>query len=259
MKYILNASSLAIGYPGKTIASKIDLALPPGTLVSVVGANGIGKSTLLRTICGLQPALSGQIDIFEKRIETYNPAALARQVALVLTEKPASSTLLVRELVALGRQPYTDWIGRMTDEDRVIVQRALEQTSIVELSDKRIGKLSDGQLQKALVARALAQDTPLILLDEPSTHLDLMNKLSLLRLLRNLATGGKCVVFSTHDIESAIGISDLMIVMNGRSVHFGTPAKLVEEGIFQTLFPESEIIFDPNSVKFILKGLQQGG
>ena len=255
MNPIIQTKSLTIGYYDKIVARDISLELHRGTLVSLVGANGIGKSTLLRTLSGLQDPLQGEILLGQKPMSEYTPSALAREIALVLTEKPASTAITAREVVTLGRQPYTDWIGKMTSEDRDIVASAVEVTGIGDLAHKRIGQLSDGQLQKVMIARALAQDTPLIMLDEPSTHLDLMHKLALFRLLRQLSQNGKCILFSTHDIESAIAISDFMIVMNGAKVQHGTPIDLIREGVFSTLFPPEEIEFNPQAVKFVFKRL----
>ncbi len=255
MKPIIKTSALSIGYAEKTIASGINLELLPGALISVVGANGSGKSTLLRTLCGLQPRIGGSLMLEDRDLLHYTALERARKISLVLTEKPASGALSVRELVALGRQPYTDWIGTMSADDLKAVDRALNMTAIGHLQHKKVGELSDGQLQKAMIARALAQDTEIIILDEPSTHLDLIHKLSLFRMLKQMAQLGKCIVFSTHDIEAAISISDAMILIAGRKVHFGSPADLIDSGIFETLFPTDEVSFDRESVKFILKGL----
>ncbi len=255
MNPIIHTEALEIGYHDKIVASGINMSIMPGTLVSVVGANGVGKSTLLRSLSAIQPALSGNIALNGKALSAYSTAALAREIALVLTERPPARNLTVGELVALGRQPYTDWIGTMDAQDRAITASALEMTGIGKLAPRRIGELSDGQMQKVMIARALAQDTPVIILDEPSTHLDLMHKLSLFRLLRKLANQGKCIVYSTHDIETAITTSDAMVVLSAEKVHFGKPEKLIAHGIFSTLFPTDEIAFDPKSVKFVFKGL----
>ena len=187
-KIILSAVNVSTGYSSKkgknVIGSDINLELKSGKLISLIGANGIGKSTLLRTLTGIQKPLSGEVILNQKNIESYNPKELAQQLSIVLTENLPPSNLTVFELVALGRQPYTNWIGKLTPEDIVKVNEALSLTQISHLATKKHFEISDGQLQKVLVARALAQDTPLIILDEPTTHLDLVHKVSLLKLLK---------------------------------------------------------------------------
>jgi iron complex transport system ATP-binding protein len=257
MKTILSTSNLSIGYKsGKaavTIAENLNLNLTSGKLISLIGANGIGKSTLLRTITGIQQPLSGTVFLNDKNISTYKPLDLAQNLSLVLTEKLPSSNLSVFELVALGRQPYTNWIGTLTPEDFVKVNEALELTQISHLAQKRHFEISDGQLQKVLIARALAQDTPLIILDEPTTHLDLLHKVSLFKLLKKLTQETqKCILFSTHDIDLAIQLSDEMIIMTPDLVVQDEPCNLISKGSFDTLFKDEHIVFDAEKGKFII-------
>ncbi|MEZ0007522.1 iron complex transport system ATP-binding protein [Flavobacterium sp. 28YEA47A] len=259
-KTILRAEELSIGYLSKkektTIASQIHLDLKAGKLISLIGANGIGKSTLLRTLTGIQKALSGQVILNEKDIRNYSPAALAQQLSIVLTESLPPSNLTVFELVALGRQPYTNWIGKLTTDDREKIREAIDLTQISHLADKKHYEISDGQLQKVLVARALAQSTPLIILDEPTTHLDLLHKVSLLKLLKKLAVETqKCILFSTHDLDLALQLSDEMIVMSPEKTLQGTPEFLIQTGILNSLFKDENIFFDTGKAKFILKNL----
>ena len=257
MKNILTTSNLSIGYKSKkeivTIAEHLNLNLTSGKLISLIGANGIGKSTLLRTITGIQQPLSGTVFLNDKNINTYKPLDLAQNLSLVLTEKLPSSNLSVFELVALGRQPYTNWIGTLTPEDIIKVNEALELTQISHLAQKRHFEISDGQLQKVLIARALAQDTPLIILDEPTTHLDLLHKVSLFKLLKKLTQETqKCILFSTHDIDLAIQLSDEMIIMTPDLVVQDEPCNLISKGSFSTLFKDEHIIFDVEKGKFIV-------
>lgn len=257
MKNILTTSNLSIGYKSKkeivTIAEHLNLNLTAGKLISLIGANGIGKSTLLRTITGIQQPLSGTVFLNDKNINTYKPLDLAQNLSLVLTEKLPSSNLSVFELVALGRQPYTNWIGTLTPEDIIKVNEALELTQISHLAQKRHFEISDGQLQKVLIARALAQDTPLIILDEPTTHLDLLHKVSLFKLLKKLTQETqKCILFSTHDIDLAIQLSDEMIIMTPDLVVQDEPCNLISKGSFSTLFKDEHIIFDVEKGKFIV-------
>lgn len=255
---ILTTSGLTIGYKTQKattiIAEQLQLELPLGKLITLIGSNGIGKSTLLRTLTGIQKPLEGTVLLNDKNISTYEPLELAQHLSLVLTEKLPPSNLSVFELVALGRQPYTNWLGTLSDEDIAQVKKALELTQITHLSDKRHYEISDGQLQKVLVARALAQDTPLIILDEPTTHLDLLHKVTLFQLLKRLAhETGKCILFSTHDIDLAIQLSDEMIVMLPGTVLQDTPCNLIANQIFDQLFKDENIVFDSEKGKFIIR------
>ncbi|MEL1241631.1 ABC transporter ATP-binding protein [Flavobacterium flavipallidum] len=254
---ILQARQITIGYTHKKaqniVASNIDLKLEKGKLVALIGANGIGKSTLLRTITGIQKTISGTVFLNNKDIHHMNPLALAQNLSVVLTEKLPASNLSVFELVALGRQPYTNWIGTLSEEDIAKVNQALALTQIEHLATKRHYEISDGQLQKVLVARALAQDTPLIVLDEPTTHLDLLHKVSLFRLLKKLTQETqKCILFSTHDIDLAIQLSDEMIVMTPGNVVQDQPCNLISKGVFNHLFKDEHITFDATKGKFVI-------
>jgi iron complex transport system ATP-binding protein len=254
---ILTTQNLSIGYTSKKgtliIAENLNLNLQAGKLIALIGANGIGKSTLLRTITGIQKPLQGTVLLNEKKISSYEPLELAQNLSMVLTEKLPPSNLTVFELVALGRQPYTNWIGTLSDVDIQIVQDAIDLTQIGHLSQKKHYEISDGQLQKVLISRALAQDTPLIILDEPTTHLDLLHKVSLLKLLKKLThETGKCILFSTHDIDMAIQLSDEMIIMTPESVVQDEPCNLITKGSFNTLFKDEHIVFDSEKGKFII-------
>jgi iron complex transport system ATP-binding protein len=256
-KIILQASKISIGYTHKKekncIASVIDLTLQKGKLIAIIGANGIGKSTLLRTISGIQKTISGTVLLNEKDIHKLDTVYLAQNLSVVLTEKLPPSNLTVWELIALGRQPYTNWIGKLTDYDIVKINEAIELTQISHLISKKHYEISDGQLQIVLIARALAQDTPLIILDEPTTHLDLLHKVVLFKLLKKLTQEtGKCILFSTHDIDMAIQLSDEMIIMTPENVIQDQPCNLILKGIFNTLFQDKDIVFDSEKGKFII-------
>jgi cobalamin transport system ATP-binding protein len=258
MKTILHTRNLSIGYTskvGKTIiAQNLNLNFNEGKLIALIGANGIGKSTLLRTITGIQKPLEGDVFLNDKKISDYEPLELAQNLSIVLTEKLPPSNLSVFELIALGRQPYTNWMGTLTDDDIRKVHNALELTQISHLSGKKHYEISDGQLQKVLVARALAQDTPLIILDEPTTHLDLVHKVALFKLLKKLTTEtGKCILFSTHDVDLAIQLSDEMIVMTPEKVSQNDPCNLISDGTFNTIFKDEHIFFDADKGKFIVR------
>ena len=229
---ILKADNLSIGYKTKkaatVIASNINFELQQGQLIGLVGANGIGKSTLLRTLIKVQPALSGSILLNGNTLESINTIDLAKQLSIVLTESLSSKNLTVYELVALGRHPYTNWIGNLTEDDKNIITNSLELVNSFELKDKHCYELSDGQLQKVMLARALAQDTDIIVLDEPTTHLDMYHKAYILKLLQKLTKEtGKTIIFSSHEIDLAIQLCDTMIVMKSNNVIYDEPCNLI--------------------------------
>ena len=253
---ILKANPISIGYRDKKkvkiVSENIKIQLQKGKLIALVGVNGIGKSTLLKTITGIQKPLEGIVYLNDKNIANYSAGDLAQQMSLVLTEHLPPSNLTVFQLVALGRQPYTNWMGKLTSQDIEKVNEAICLTKIEHLVEKKHFEISDGQLQKVLIARALAQDTPLIILDEPTTHLDLLHKFTLLQLLQKLAKDTqKCILFSTHDIDLAIQLCDEMIIMTPEKTVQSSPCELIEKGVFNELFDDKSIGFDKNKGKFI--------
>ena len=255
---ILSTSNLSIGYTTKketiVIAENLNLNLQEGKLIALIGANGIGKSTLLRTLTGIQKPISGSVILNTKNLNDIDSWTIAQQLSVVLTEKLPPSNLSVFELIALGRQPYTNWIGKLTEIDILKINEAIELTQIAHLSDKKHYEISDGQLQNVLVARALAQDTALIILDEPTTHLDLVHKVSLFKLLKKLTKEtNKCILFSTHDIDLAIQLSDEMIIMTAENVVQDEPCNLISKGIFDTLFVDENIKFDTEKGRFLIQ------
>lgn len=257
-KNILSTLNLTIGYTSKkkktVIAENLNIHLKEGKLIALIGANGVGKSTLLRTLCGIQNPLSGNVLLNNIDIQKLDSMTLSQNLSLVLTDKLPSSNLTVFELVALGRQPYTNWIGKLSAIDVEKINQAIELTQIKHLSAKKHYEVSDGQLQKVLIARALAQDTPLIILDEPTTHLDLLHKVSVFKLLKKLSIEtNKSILFSTHDIDLAIQLADEMIVMTESKIEQDQPCNLITKGVFNSLFKDGQIIFDGEKGKFVVK------
>lgn len=255
---ILKTKDLSIGYTSKksktVVASNINIELKKGTLVGLIGANGIGKSTLLRTLTNVQNPLSGEVYINNTNLLKYAAIDLAKVLSLVLTEPVASKNMSVLELVALGRQPYTNWIGSLSKRDLEIINKALNQTNITELKHKKCFELSDGQLQKVMITRALAQDTDLIILDEPTTHLDMYHKAYILKLLQRLAIEtNKTILFSSHEIDLAIQLCDQLVVMTKTGVVSDAPCNLIKKGTFETLFPKDLIAFDEKTGSFRVK------
>lgn len=255
---ILKTEDLSIGYASKKaqtiVASNINIELHKGELVGLVGGNGIGKSTFLRTLTNVQNELKGNVFINEKSIKQYPALDLAKVMSLVLTEHMMSKNLSVFELVALGRQPYTNWVGNLSENDIAITNKAINQTNIEDLKYKKCFELSDGQLQKVMIARALAQDTDLIILDEPTSHLDMYHKAYILKLLQKLAKEtGKTILFSSHEVDLAIQLCDKLIVMTEKNVVSDTPCNLILNGTFESLFPKDLIAFDEKTGSFRVK------
>jgi len=255
---VLKAKNITIGYTSKKkvipIFESINFSINKGELIGLVGTNGIGKSTLLRTLASMQPSLKGSVFINENDLENLSPLELANELSIVLTEAPASANLSVLELVSLGRHPYTNWIGSLSESDLGIINKAIQATGIEALKHQKCFELSDGQLQKVMIARALTQDTPLILLDEPTTHLDLYHRVSILKLPKELTIKSKkTILFSTHEIDLAIQLSDKMIVMTSEKTYFDSPDNLIQQGCFSNLFPDEMIHFDYEMKRFVLK------
>lgn len=254
----LKAETLTIGYQsrkGKTpIVGGINFAIYLGELTAIVGVNGIGKSTLLRTLGNAQPRLSGSITIDQRTLENYRPQELSTKISMVLTEPIASRNLTILELVALGRQPYTNWIGTLSKHDNAKIKEAITMLELENLTYKKCYELSDGQLQRAMIARALAQDTSIILLDEPTTHLDLYHKVTILKLLKSIAHEmQKTILFTTHEIEMAIQLCDKILLLDGEKNSFGQPCELIEQRRFESLFPSDTVSFDANTGSFRIK------
>jgi iron complex transport system ATP-binding protein len=255
---ILHTTNLTIGYQNKSkttpIVENININLQSGKLIGLIGANGIGKSTLLKTITGIIKPIKGKVYINETPIENFKPEDLAKALSIVLTEHLPPSNLSVYEIVALGRQPYTNWLGTLSEEDKSKIDEAIILTEINSFQHKKHFEISDGQLQKTLIARALAQDTDLIILDEPTTHLDLVHKVTLLKLLQKLThETGKTILYSTHDVDLAIQLCDEIVVITENEVLQNQPCKLIEEGVFNAIFKNENIQFDASQGKFNIK------
>lgn len=257
-KVILHTTNLTIGYTKakqKTVVQdNISIALQSGKLIALIGKNGIGKSTFLKTITGIIPPLAGEVQLNNRNINSYQPNDLAQELSLVLTEALPPSNLTIYEIVALGRQPYTNWLGTLTEEDKSKIDEAISLTGISSFIHKKHYEVSDGQLQKVMIARALAQDTSLIILDEPTTHLDLVHKVTLLKLLQKLAhETDKTILYSTHDLDLAIQLADDMIVFTEEAIFKDQPCNLISNGVFEKVFQNDFILFDKEKGKFIFK------
>ena len=254
---ILKTENLTIGYQSKKaqniVASDINLSIEKGKLVTVLGKNGIGKSTLLRTISKVQKPLEGNIFINQKNIEKLTNKELSTALSLVLTESLPESQITVFELVALGRQPYTNWIDTLSKTDLEKINWAIEQTEIEHLKEKFFYELSDGQLQRVLIARALAQDTEIIILDEPTAHLDLHHTIKIFSLLKKLvAETSKTIILSSHEVNLSIQFSGEIILFTEDKIFTGTPSNLINTNAFDHLFPKDIVSFNKNLQQFII-------
>jgi iron complex transport system ATP-binding protein len=255
---ILRTENLSIGYQkkknDKIIASDINLEIEKGKLVTILGKNGIGKSTLLRTIAKVQNPISGDIFIATKKLKELSEKELSTQLSLVLTERLPESQMTVYELIALGRQPYTNWIDKLSEKDIEKIEIAIQQTEITHLKKNRFYELSDGQLQRVLIARALAQDTEIIILDEPTAHLDLHHTIKIFSLLKKLVTETqKTVIISSHEVNMCIQLADEIILLTENKFYSGTPEKLIKENAFDTLFPQELIHFNKDLQQFVVR------
>lgn len=213
----ITLSHLSVGYKvGHTVVSDINLTLQSGQLACLIGANGVGKSTLLKTLTGFLPKLEGSLLLDGKDICEFSQRALARQISIVLTQKPDVQNLTVEEIVGLGRSPYTGFFGKLHANDQQIVDESIIAVGIEKLKNRMIQTLSDGERQKVMIAKALAQQTPVIFLDEPTAFLDFSSKVETFQLLQRMAHEmGKLVLLSTHDLELAVRFSDTLLQVNG--------------------------------------------
>ncbi len=226
---LLETISLSIGYsPDKPLQREVNFQVRKGEIISLMGQNGVGKTTFIKTVCGLLPPLGGDVYFGAENLKTIPKNALARKLSVVLTEKPYSMNISVIELIAIGRHPYSNWMGVLSKEDKDAIDRAIDETHINYLTHRKLFELSDGQLQKVMIARALAQETDLIILDEPTAHLDLNNKLEVMFLLRKIAGMGKGVIISTHDLQLSTQLSDRLWLFNfNEPVQEGVPEDLI--------------------------------
>ena len=250
---MITLSNLSTGYDHKVVARNITAHLPKGQLVSLLGRNGVGKSTLMRTLAGFQPALGGQVAIDGHDIRQLPRTAMSRLVSIVLTERIDVAGMSVTELVALGRCPHTGFWGSLTPSDQTAVDQAIRLVGIAPLAHRQVHALSDGERQKALIAKALAQDTPVILLDEPTAFLDFQSKVELMRILSLLAHDmQKTVLLSTHDVELAIQLSDLLWLLSDDGLETGSPSHLSQNGTIARFFREVDARYDATHRVFLL-------
>lgn len=251
MSSLLQTHQLAIGYKNagravSTVVEQITVALQPGELTCLIGPNGAGKSTLMRTLAGMQPPLAGTVTLGEQALHRLPPAVLAKQLAVVLTERVEVGNLSAYALVALGRHPYTDWRGRLRAEDETIVRQAMTTVGADHLAARPVSELSDGERQKVMIARALAQEPEVLILDEPTAFLDLPRRVEIMQLLHTLARESHhSILLSTHDLDLALRMADrLWLLPTGGPLLVGMPEELALNGALAKTFQSEGVEFD---------------
>ena len=234
---MIQLEHLTLGYEQRTLLEGVSTTFRRGELTALIGRNGTGKSTLLRALVGLGEVSSGVIRLGGDPLSSIAPEALARRIAFVTTERVRIANLRCRDVVALGRAPYTNWIGRMQEEDRAAVEEALQQVGMEAYADRTMDRMSDGECQRVMIARALAQATPIILLDEPTSFLDLPSRYELGELLRRLAhEEQKCILFSTHELDIARTMCDSIALVDNPHLHHLPTEELVQSGLIERTF-----------------------
>lgn len=253
---LLQTDSLTIGYTrrGKVlrVQSNLELSIQAGEMVCLIGPNGSGKSTLLRTLCGLQPALSGTTTINGKDVEEISVSDRALLISLVLTDRIDIDNATVQSIVAMGRHPHSNWWGTFSEEDAVKVKDAIRMVHLENKADRLLTELSDGERQRVMIAKAFVQDTPIIMLDEPTAHLDLPNRVEIMLLLHKLAHNtGKAILLSTHELDMALQAADrIWLMTNHQGVEVGVPEDLVLNGHFNDAFRSDNYVFNPANGNF---------
>lgn len=245
---MIRLENLSVGYGERILLQGVSAEFAAGSITALVGRNGTGKSTLMRAITGLGEYLEGEVYLAGRPLSAIPAPEMAQIIAFVNTERIRIQNLHCRDVVALGRAPYTNWIGKMQPEDEEIVMRSLSLVGMESYAFRTMDKMSDGECQRVMIARALAQQTPVILLDEPTSFLDMPNRYELCSLLTELAhSEGKCILFSTHELDIAISLCDSIALIDSPALHHLPVGEMVHSGHIERLFSSSKVYFDPVS------------
>lgn len=245
----IKLENLLIGYThnrqAQPVMGVINATLKSGELVALIGANGAGKSTLMRTLSAFQMPLDGTIIYPDGNDKVNKPSELATQIAVVLTDNKTINGLTVREVVSLGRTPYTNFIGFRRKHDEEIIEKSMQQAGVEHLQNRPIETLSDGERQKCMIAKALAQKTPIIMLDEPTSYLDFYSRVQLFRMLRTLAhETDKAILVSTHDLELVLQLADKIWLIHNKKMYTGSVEELVKKGVLQEFIDNDGIHYN---------------
>lgn len=242
---MIELHDLSIGYGDRTLLSEVEATIEKGKLTALIGRNGTGKSTLLRAIAGLNRRYSGRILLDGRPAADTRTAEMARTLAFVTTERTRIANLKCKDVVAIGRAPYTNWIGKMQEVDKEIVMRSLASVGMEAYAERTMDKMSDGECQRIMIARALAQDTPIILLDEPTSFLDMPNRYELCTLLARLAhEENKCILFSTHELDIALSLADAIALIDPPQLSYMPTEEMRRSGCIERLFRNNCVTFD---------------
>lgn len=253
MKDFLQTSKLAFGYKGKRIAENVDLRLKGG-VTALIGRNGVGKSTLIKTLTGNLKPLGGEIEICGKPLGEYDLKALSKTVSLVATDFNQAGGLRLHELVALGRIPYTGKFGKLDKDDKDKIEAAIETVGLTHKKDAFVAELSDGERQKGNIARGLVQETPLIIMDEPFSFLDVASRLEMMEIMRELTDSEEMtILYSTHEVTEALKSADRIWLMSRGEVKEGSPTEIIDSGAIEMLFDNPRIRFDSEKESFYLE------
>lgn len=253
---LLNTKNLSVGYKNsdesKLLLQNLNLEVFKADIIAVLGANGIGKSTLIKTLCGFIESVEGEVNIINKSINALSKKELADNLSVVLTDHLANQNMSVFETVSFGRYPFTNWIGKLKETDIEIIENSLIEVDMLSYRDRKINSLSDGEKQRVLIAKALAQQTPLIILDEPIAHLDLVNRINVLSLLRKLAKEkNKAIVLSIHELEMAIQVADIFWLLKpDKSIETGAPEDMIINNKINELFVDNQLVFNKANGSF---------
>lgn len=254
---MLTLKNLTTGYDTKSVSKNLNATLQEGQLTCLIGPNGTGKSTLLRTIAGFLNAISGDIFIDGKSTQSYTSNELSRLISIVLTDNTHIKGLTAYEVVGMGRSPYTGFWGRFDSHDHAVIRQCMQQMGVENMAERPIQTLSDGERQKTMIAKAMAQETPIILLDEPTAFLYYPNKVAVLLMLRQLAHDtGKTILLSIHDIDLALQVADYIWMLDEESnLISGTPRTLCDDGTIARYISNEHIEFNPQTITFKVKNI----